>query len=479
MKKYLKNIFGKITFNSAKETFSIFEINIIYNNAKKISSVLNADNYKKIKGDLLVYGYKWELTIEEYSYSISQDFFEEFTEEIENDEITIKFIVHKTDNKIVIFDQKIFEEFLKSIKLNSILSIFNDKGFPIYFFESFSDDSFTNNQIAYNKSVEEIKELLDLNNKVSLSNQCNFRNYSEFFFNPEFFYLKGNNNETLLQIYLSKLSLLYCLIFIFNSTEINEDEIILFISGDRSYKYILNFKDLDIKFLPIYYKIYEWIYSEESKKEDKIGIVRNVLTSYLKENSIEINVGVFDSILSCNQIYIKGNISKYFEVRNKITEQIEQTVNKVNQSMYTFSNNFQKSIFVFISFYLSVFIFRIINKSNLGNIFNKETSLLGLGLITISVSFLIFSRIVVYLEKSRIKERYNNIKQRYEDVLIKNDIQKILREDKEYKKEIELLDNRICLYTWLWGITLLIFVVVLFLASDYLDLSLFLIDCKK
>ncbi len=476
MKKNLEDIFGEITINSNKENFSIYEIEFNYDNISRLHSVLNDDNYQKINEVLLNYGYKWELTIGDYSYSISQDSFEGFTEETDNNEVIIKFNIHKIGNKIVIFDQKIFESFLNSIKLNSLLSIFNDKKFPLYFFESFSDVSFINNKIAYNNSTEEVKELL---NKVNISNQCNFRNYSEFYFSPDFFYSLENDNKTLLQRYFSNLSLLYCLVFIFNSTEIIDDKIILSISGDRTFKYTLDFKDLDIDLLPVYHKIYKWIYSEESKKEDKIGIARNVLTSYLKEDSIEITDSVFNSILSCNQIYIKGNISKYFEVRNKITEQIEQTINKVNQSIDTFFNNFQKSIFVFISFYLSVFIFKVINnKSSLENIFNKETSLLGMGLIVLSVIFLLFSIYIVCLEKSRVKERYDNVKKRYEDVLIEEDINKILRNDEEYNKEIKFLNYRICLYTCLWITTLLIFIIVLFLASDYLELSLFLINCK-
>ena len=77
------------------------------------------------------------------------------------------------------------------------------------------------------------------------------------------------------------------------------------------------------------------------------------------------------------------------EQRNKIIEQVEQTVNDVNKSIESFVTNFQKSSFVFISFFLSVFIFKVINKSALDKIFSKETSLIGVGFIIISFLYLI------------------------------------------------------------------------------------------
>ncbi|OOG78981.1 hypothetical protein, partial [Flavobacterium sp. A45] len=186
--------------------------------------------------------------------------------------------------------------------------------------------------------------------------------------------------------------------------------------------------------------------------------------------NILIDDNTFNSILSANNTYIKGNISKYFETKNKIIEQVEQTVSKVNQSLDTFFNNFQKSLFVFISFFLTVFIYKIINKAEVDKIFNKETSIIGLGLLLLSLFFMIFSRVILSLDKERMKNRYEKVKDRYKDVLITEDIEKILNNDEEYLSEISYLNKRVYWYTFLWIITLMLFLIILFLASDYLEL---------
>ncbi|AUS06258.1 hypothetical protein [Pseudotamlana carrageenivorans] len=194
------------------------------------------------------------------------------------------------------------------------------------------------------------------------------------------------------------------------------------------------------------------------------------MTSYITSNSLEIDSSVFNSILSSNQIYIKGNISKYFEVRNKIIEQIEQTINIVNKSIESFVTNFQKSSFVFISFFLSVFIFKVVNKTALNKIFSKETSLIGIGFIVISFLYLIASRVIIRMESKRLEKRYNNVKTRYEDVLVKEDIEKILNEDFEFESEKKHLNERVYVYTIIWILSLLVFTITLFLASEYLEI---------
>ena len=70
-----------------------------------------------------------------------------------------------------------------------------------------------------------------------------------------------------------------------------------------------------------------------------------------------------------------------------------------------------------------------------------------------------------------MKSRYQKVKDRYKDILIKEDIEKILNNDEEYLSEISYLNKRVYWYTFLWGITLILFLIMLFLASDYLELS--------
>lgn len=472
IKELLDKIFHQFEIINEKENFKNYELTFISNDFKIFSNNLSQTNYNSINDYLGDFNYKWDIYIEQLSYSISQDTFTALDTE-EDTDITnyeIKFTIYKEGSKLLIINKKTFDVFLNNLTLSSLLSLLNSKANPHYIYDESNNLSISNDYVGFNFNGQ--IPLLESN--LVISKQCNFRNYSEYLFNPYYFYF-GNleNNDTLLFKIFSRLSLIYCLIYIFDTAEIIDDTIILKISGNKTFEYSIKFKSIDEKLLPNYFQIFEWIYSEQAKIEDKISLARNIMTSYLKEDSIEIQDSVFTSILSSNQIYIKGNISKYFETKNKIIEQVEQTVNKVNQSLDTFFNNFQKSIFVFISFFLTVFIYKIINKAEADKIFNKETSIIGLGLLLLSLFFMFFSRIILFFDKKRMKSRYEKVKDRYKDILIKEDIEKILDNDEEYLSEINYLDKRVFWYTLLWIMTLILFLVILFLASDHLELSSF------
>lgn len=471
IKELLTKIFQQFELINEKENFKNYELTFISNDFKIFSNNLNPVNYGSINDYLGVFNYKWDLYIEQLSYSISQDTFTIIDTEEDLDIINyeVKFKIYKEGPKSLIIDKKTFDLFLNNLTLSNLLSLLSSKTNPYYFYDESINLSIANDNIGFNFNSQ--IPLLECG--LAISKQCNFRNYSEYLFNPYYFHFGGlENNDVLLFKIFSRLSLIYCLIYIFDTSEIIDDVIILKISGNKTFEYSITFKDIDEKLLPNYFQIFEWIYSEQTKIEDKISLARNIITSYLKEGSIEIKDSVFSSILSSNQIYIKGNISKYFETKNKIIEQVEQTVSKVNQSLDTFFNNFQKSIFVFISFFLTVFIYKIINKAEVDTIFNKETSIIGLGLLLLSLFFLLFSRIILILDKDRMKNRYQKVKDRYKDILIKEDIEKILNNDEEYLSEISYLNKRVYWYTFLWITTLILFLVMLFLASDYLELNL-------
>jgi hypothetical protein len=455
LKEIIKNIFGSINYLNEKETFSFYEIKYSCKDVKELSQKLNKENFDLLNKNISEYNYKWDLYIEDYNYSLSQDSFSVLELDGEESDCDVIFTLHKEGNKILIVNEVLFYEFIDKTDLETILKVFNQKQFPL---------SFINNDYELKIGTEDEQE-----KAFNLSKQCNFRNYSQYPFSPDYFYIKEVENSSNLTNFINSISLVYCLIYIFDSTEIDKNNVKLSISGLKTIKYIIDFKEIEILLLKDYYRIYNWIYSETNKTEDKIGISRNILTSYLKDESIIIDESVFNSILSSNQIYVKGNITKYFEVRNKIIEQIENTIKKVNNSLETFFNNFQKSIFIFISYFLSVFLFKILKQENISTVFNKETSLVGIAFIIMSFVFLIFSHWILSLDKKRIKERYINIKERYKDVLIQDDIDNILKNNSEFNDEINYLNSRICIYTTLWVLTLVFFVVVLFITSDYLQ----------
>ncbi|MFB3389483.1 hypothetical protein [Flavobacterium sp. LAR06] len=449
------------------DNFSIYELKFIaFPSIEKISDFTQS-SYDKFNSQFNSFGYEWSLEIVELNYSINQNRFIKIdVDDIDGiEELNLTFQVFKKTNNIYVFNQVKFIENIKNTGLNEVLKIFNSKflnGFIIYNHKR--DYKFSSNYIGYNL---ELKTEVDCIEKIS--NQCHFTNFSDFKFTPNNFNIGDFNKDDEIIHWINKVYLIFILIYIFDRSEISQNEIKLKISGFKTIEYDLIFDDINIDSIEIYEKIFLWIYSEKNKIEDKIGIARNILSIYLKSGSLKIDDNTFNSILSANNTYIKGNISKYIEARNKIHEQIEQVSNKVNSSLEIFYNNFQKSIFVFISFYLTIFVLKVYTKNDVTSLINKEATIMALGLLTLSFLFLLFSVWILSLEKGRINQKYINIKDRSLDLLLKEDIDIILKNDSEYNDEIKFLNKRRDLYIILWISTLIVFLAVLFTTSDYIN----------
>lgn len=466
MIQQLLDLFSNRTVSSAIENFTQYEIKFTADANFDKLNLLKEDIYNTINFSLSEFGYEWSLVVEEINFHISQNqFVLAEIEDFDEDLISVSLNIHKKNALIKVFNETLFFEFIKSLELYDLLKIISDKfsaGFKVINKDSLLN--FSSRLLGYNYIIG---DNIDSN---KISSQCLFKNLSEFKFTPEDFHSKIElDGEDLFISLLKKVELIFILVFISDSTEIKGNHIFLKISGFKTLDYNLEFETLSIKSLDVYRNIYDWIYSEPNKVEDKIGIAKNILSIYLKDASIDIDDNTFNSILSANKTYIKGSITKYIDVRNKIHDQIEQISTKVNSSLENFSSTFQKTIFLFISFYLSMYVLKIYTKNDIDTIINKETTIMALGLLGISAVFLIFSIYILHLEKSRINDKYETIKKRSLDLLVAEDISKILNDDFEFKKEVSFFNKRRNTYIILWIITLVIFLVILFTTSAYIN----------
>ena len=467
MLQQILDLFTIKSLTNKIDNFTNYELKFVSTaNLEKLKS-FNQSIYDEFNSKISHTGYEWSLEIEECFYSISQtDFVEIDVENIaDGEDLTVNFMVFKKGLEVIIFDEVSFFESIENINLESILKIFNTLFKDGIILKNKKNGfNYSSNYIGYNQDLK-----TSFDTSITLSNQCNFNNFSEFKFTPDNFDFEIINHDDKLINLINKIFQTFILIYIFDSSEITKNEIKLKISGFKTIEYNIDFKKLKINSLNTYVKIFQWIYSEKNKVEDKIGITRNILSIYLKDENIQIDDSTFNSILSANKTYIKGNISKYIETRNKIHEQIEQVSSKVNTSLEAFYNNFQKSIFVFISFYLTIFVLKVYTKTDIKSVINQEATIMAIGLLLLSFLFLIFSNWILNLEKKRIGEKYENVKERALDLLLEDDIIKILNDDKEYKDELYFLEKRRRIYSGLWIITLIVFLTILFSTSDYIN----------
>lgn len=437
---------------------------IAYVAIKDDTKLLNRSLYDGVNNYFKSLGYDWSLEIDDNSYSISQNSFTEleFDDFTDTSNIKLTIRIFKLGSNLLIFNRNVFFETLNKMSLKSILSTFQETAKPILITNNFTNVSQKTNIIGYNSDV-------DISENKEISIQCLFYNYSEFKFTPENFLFNNFECQDDFCILIQKLHFVFLLIFLFDVSEIREDKIFLKLKGHKTYEYELEFSALKTDSINEYKKIYEWVYSDKGKIEDKLGIARNIIGFYLKKDDVNLDNRAFPSILSANQLYIKGNLTKYLDSRNKIYEQVEQVTNKISTSLDTFLGNFQKSVFIFVSFYLTAFIVRIFNKSDISTAIGKEATVFGLGLLILSVIFMVFSLVVLNSDLNRANDKYNLVKTRFEDILNKDDVDKILNNDSEFRKDIEFYKKRRCRFLILWATTIIVLLCILFSTSDYIN----------
>lgn len=94
-------------------------------------------------------------------------------------------------------------------------------------------------------------------------------------------------------------------------------------------------------------------------------------------------------------------------------------------------------------------------------------------LIALSIVYMLFERNNVLGEVKRLIRKYDNTKKRYKDLLLEDDIIKILSNDEEFDYEKETICKRLFNYTLLWSISLFFLALSIFLLSELNPYSFF------
>jgi hypothetical protein len=413
----------------------------------------------------------------------SARFIEEFNKEIsylEDEKVNLKFEISKNfvHGSRYIYHFESFCKFWENTPSLNILKLLNkdlkiSKSISFIYLEKNLDQFYTPNLFFVYQTTDSIIEDYTC---LHVKENCHFGNFEDYPFSPNCFSLltePSHENEITRKI--NQFKLLFSISGIFDITSITEDKLYYKINGYRTFEGNLNIDKMNSSSANNYFQIFKWIYSSEGNISDKIGLARNILTIYLKEESVDIPPECYSSIQSGYKTYLQKNVSKYIEIRNKINDELSWISAKSSEVVDKYLGNYQKSIFTFLSFFISVFILRVLQSGKFTDVFTKDSTILSLSFLGISIAFLVFSLWNLNKEKERIERKYENLKSRYKDLLIEDDINKILRDDKEFNFEMDFIKKRRKSYTWLWIITLLILTSAILFLSSYINFQM-LID---
>lgn len=381
------------------------------------------------------------------------------------DEIEIRIEIDKyiSEHKMSIYNWKSFSECLNSVDDNKFLQTIDLylKDSNYVYFEVFDVDIYwnTSTMFFYNSASCIIEDIID-RNKILFNSKdvCNFDNSLNISLIPDDFIIKNNYVDNPFTERFNKYSILFSLIYISNNSSISSEVLNLYIVGHRYNNY--SFKISEIKFNEIIKKIYLWIYSEDNYV-DKMLIARNLITLHCKlTNLLDIDEKTYSSIISNYQFYLKDNVNKFFDAKERVTEFINEISLEVKDDSLYLLKNFKTNIFAIFSFLLTVILANLVSDNPLDNILTYDIIIILNVILTGSVIYYLISVFELMFKLNKNSSAYSNLKNNYIDIFSKEDFNNIFKENM-YENVMNTIFNYFVVYSIIW-IGCICFLFILF-----------------
>jgi hypothetical protein len=378
-------------------------------------------------------------------------------------EISIDITITKTINDLecTIYDLETFINTLKGFDANQFFTVFSklittNQGikFKVYSLKS----SFCTSTISFSSISNEFKNIGNPKRDEIFENfksQCHFTNIDNFkLFPDDFHFIEIDPTYTEIKNLFKLYSNLLAIIYLFDITSLKGNQIEYKINGYKAIKGVSELNKAINESFDEYYEIYDWVYNG-GNLNDKIGLARNIISLHFAENGeLDLHGQPFQSVKSSFKVYEKQNIKQYIEIRNKISDQLLEFNNRANKIVETFAVGFQKSSLALISFYISAIVIRVLSKGEFVNIFSLDATVLSLAFLLGSFAYFWVSKWEIKEQRKRFVDSYHNLKERYTDLLEKDDIKKILNDDKEFNEDVKFIDSKQKIYSRLWLLVL-------------------------
>lgn len=309
--------------------------------------------------------------------------------------------------------------------------------------------------------------LIDKRNK-----SCHFTNDSEYKFTPDDFYIQTDCIYPEIKEKFDTLLSLHLIIYLCDYSELTKKQDGCYIEykmkGYRLINQQIKSSTIDKSGNEELFRIYNWVYNQ-GNFVDKIGLARNVLSIHMTgDNITSITKGTLKSIESSYDIYLKENVKQYIDIKNKISEFLISQSDKASEITKNMFTTFKTSFWSVITFFLSVFLIKIITSNSYKGTVTIETLLVTLLFIVMSFVYLYITNKEVNEEKERLLTRYETVKNRYKDLLNEDDLNNIIDTQKLKKDDETYINTRQKRYTITWvifNLAICSIVVILFFAT--------------
>jgi hypothetical protein len=195
-------------------------------------------------------------------------------------------------------------------------------------------------------------------------------------------------------------------------------------------------------------------------------LAKNIITLSLKDfDSFKLIPGISDSIKSNFAIYLKENIYKYIDIKNRISDQLIEHSNRISKAIETFSDTFKNNLIGFITFFISVIVINSIASKSIIYVFNDTIASISYVILLVSACYLLFSLHELDMKEKRFHSSYKNLKTRYQFLLTAEDIANVFNNNKANEDDLQYFEQNKRNYSYLWLIFIFSSFFVIFILN--------------
>lgn len=210
--------------------------------------------------------------------------------------------------------------------------------------------------------------------------------------------------------------------------------------------------ELDLKLLAknmVVAKIFNWAFKDDNCV-DKVCIARRIISLYCRDSDaiISIEENVLNSVKSDYIIYQKNHVDQYIEMKNKISDYIVDSVEKIQDMSHYIADAFRNNFGAIVVFFITVILTDSIDLSQLFSDKEISPNFANICWFFTFATFVYFvvSMVICKQKWNWIEQSYSNLKNNYKDVFDKKDIEEAFNNDKpikgaekQYKKVIVII----------------------------------------
>jgi hypothetical protein len=206
--------------------------------------------------------------------------------------------------------------------------------------------------------------------------------------------------------------------------------------------------------------VYQWVYSGQEDAA-KLGILSNVISLF----SGLTDAGLFDqnlkrTLFSNYKIYLKGNVERYIEVKNKVSEFVFDLSNKIIEHTDNFRGEVKKSVFAVYSFFFMSVVFTGIDKGKLSNIFNFEVSFLTILFLVAAIFYIHVSKSELNMKIDFAEDQLSDLKVRYSNILDSTELEEVFQRDIVSQVRAKFNEDKIYFFGLFLCFSLIVFIFI-------------------